>query len=40
MGIGEDSGKKHQIRDFLKRVNEGRGFIEDIWVEACLEDRF
>lgn len=33
MGIGEDSGKKHQIRDFLKRVNEGRGFIEDIWVE-------
>lgn len=33
MGIGEDSGKKHQIRDFLKRVNEGIGFIEDIWVE-------
>jgi hypothetical protein len=38
MGIGEDSGKKHQIRDFLKRVNEGRGFIEDIWVEREVKE--
>ena len=33
MGIGEDTGKKEQIREFLARVNRGLGFIEDIWVE-------
>ncbi|HEY9695685.1 MAG TPA: hypothetical protein V6D10_00200 [Trichocoleus sp.] len=33
MGIGEDAGKKDEIRGFLERVSNGLGFIDDIWVE-------
>ncbi|MEB3343664.1 hypothetical protein [Okeania sp.] len=29
----EDSGKKRVIKDFLQRIKEGEGFIEDIWIE-------
>lgn len=31
--MAEDAGKKNYIREFLQRVANGLGFIEDIWVE-------
>lgn len=31
--MAEDAGKKDDIRKFLKRVNNGVNFIEDIWIE-------
>lgn len=31
--MAEDAGKKDEIRRFLRRVNYGTEFIEDIWIE-------
>ena len=38
MSIGEDAGKKDQIRKFLDRVSRGQRFIEDIWVEREVKE--
>jgi hypothetical protein len=34
----EDAGKKTEIRDFLNRVSNGLGFIEDIWIEREIRE--
>ena len=37
--MGEDAGKKDDIRNFLKRVNKGVNFIEEIWIEREVKQR-
>lgn len=37
--MAEDAGKKDDIREFLKRVNHGIKFIEDIWIEREVKQR-
>lgn len=37
--MAEDAGKKDDIREFLKRVNHGVKFIEDIWIEREVKQR-
>ncbi|NEZ55954.1 hypothetical protein [Adonisia turfae] len=37
MGLGEDSGKKERIREFLDRISNGLGYIEDIWIDRKLK---
>ncbi|MBW4694084.1 MAG: hypothetical protein KME27_20255 [Lyngbya sp. HA4199-MV5] len=37
--MAEDAGKKDDIRGFLKRVNHGVNFIEDIWIEREVKQR-
>ena len=37
--MAEDAGKKDEIREFLKRVNNGIKFVEDIWIEREVKQR-
>ena len=37
--MAEDAGKKDDIRGFLKRVNHGIKFVEDIWIEREVKQR-
>jgi len=37
--MAEDAGKKDEIRNFLRRVNSGVNFIEDIWIERDVKQK-
>ncbi len=32
----EDAGKKRYIRNFLEQINQGEGYVGDIWIERDL----